>query len=81
MTMRLRSLLALGAGTLALGACGNGSNNSSVPPSSTPVVTAEGKFGTCFATRFDAQADTKATDPVPCTDLPAPSLTTKPNAI
>jgi hypothetical protein len=78
MTHRLRTFLALGVLTLGLAACGgdNPSTPTVVPPA--PVATSESKFGTCFATRFDASPYSKATDPVPCPDLPPLSLTTKP---
>lgn len=78
MTIRMRSLIAV-AGLAGLGACGNGSTNSIpqvVPP--TPVAKVEDQFGACFATRFRADPNSKATDPVPCPDLAPLSLTTKP---
>ena len=83
MTIRIRGFIAVGLAGAALAACGgNGNSNSptpQVPP--VPVATIESKFGSCFATRFDAPANSKATDPVPCPDLAPLSLTTKPNAI
>ncbi len=81
--MTLRSLMTLGAGALVLAACGNGNSTQSPAPTPTPapVASAQSKFGACFATRFDAAPNTKATDPVPCPDLAPLSLTTKPNPI
>ena len=83
MVRRLFPFLAFAG--LAVGLAGCGSNNASAPtpPVVTPPVVAstESKFGTCFATRFDAPPFSKATDPVPCPDLPPVSATTKPNSI
>lgn len=81
MTRRLHPFVALGV--LAIGLAGCGNDNSTPAPVVTPPVVAstESKFGTCFATRFDASPFSKATDPVPCTDLPPLSLTTKPLAL
>ena len=81
MTRRLYPLLVLGS--LAAGVAGCGSNDSTPTTVVTPPVVAstESKFGTCFATRFDASPFSKATDPVPCPDLAPLSLTTKPNPI
>ena len=81
--LTLRSLLTVGAGALVLAACGDGNTTPAPAPTPTPapVATAQSKFGSCFQTRFDAAPNTKATDPVPCPDLPAVSPTIKPNAI
>ena len=84
MTTHLRALLALAVVAGGLAGCGNSNSNSTPPPvvvPPTPVATTESKFGSCFATRFDAPANSKATDPVPCPDLAPLSLTTKPTAI
>lgn len=80
MTRRFLPLVALGGLTIGLAGCGGSSNNSGTPAPVTPPVasSAESKFGSCFATRFDAAPNTKATDPVPCPDLAPLSLTTKP---
>jgi len=82
MTRSLRPLLALSvlAGLAACGSSNNG-NGTPTPPVITPVTKTEDQFGACFATRFRADANTKATDPVPCPDLPPLSLTTKPVAL
>ena len=81
MTRRLRPFLALAALAGGLAGCGDNSNTTTpvVPPA--PVATTESKFGACFATRYDAPANSKATDPVPCPDLPPVSATTTPNNI
>ncbi len=81
MTRRLHPFLVLT--TVAVGLSGCGSGSSTPTPVVTPPVVAstESKFGTCFATRFDASPFSKATDPVPCPDLAPLSLTTKPNPI
>lgn len=83
MISRLYPLLALGGVAIGLAGCGDSNNNTPTPPVVTPPVVAstESKFGTCFATRFDASPFSKATDPVPCPDLPPVSATTKPNPI
>ncbi len=82
MTVRTHGLLALLGLTLGLAACGSGNNTAAPAPVTppTPVATTESKFGTCFAARFDAAPNSKATDPVPCPDLAPLSLTTKPLA-
>lgn len=83
---RVRGLAAIGSLAIVLTACGSG-NNSSAPaptpvitPPPTPVDNPASKFGSCFATRFAADPNTKATDPVPCPDLPPLTLTAKPTA-
>lgn len=83
MLRRLYPFLSLGGLAVGLAACGNSNNNTGTSPVVTPPVVAstESKFGTCFATRFDASPFSKATDPVPCPDLPPVSATTKPNSI
>ncbi len=79
MVCRLRTLLPLSGLSLALACCGSGNNSSTTPVTPpAPVATTESKFGSCFATRFDAAPNSKATDPVPCPDLAPLSLTTKP---
>ncbi len=78
MTNRIYLSLAVLVLPIGLAACG-GDDNSTTPP--TPVASTESKFGSCFATRFDAAPFSKATDPVPCPDLAPLSLTTKPNTI
>lgn len=81
----LRTLLTVTGAAVVLAACGDGNKSSTPAPTPTPtpapVATAQSKFGACFQTRFDAAANTKATDPVPCPDLPPLTLTTKPNAL
>lgn len=82
MTNRLRSLLAAGSMVVMLAGCGGGGSNTPTPtPTPTPVVRPEDQFGNCFATRFRADPNTKATDPVPCPDLPAVTLTAKPASL
>ena len=81
MMLRNRSLLLLGATALALSACGSSNSSTPTPPVTPPVAKVETQFGTCFATRYEAAPNTKATDPVPCPDLPPVSTTTKPAAI
>ena len=77
MNRSLRALLPLAGLSLGLAACGSG-NSSTTTPVTPPVATTESKFGTCFATRYDAPANSTATDPVPCPDLAPLSVTTKP---
>lgn len=80
MIRSLRPLLVLSV--FGLAACGNSNNGgTTAPPVVTPVTKVETQFGGCFATRYQAAPDTKATDPVPCPDLAPLSLTTKPAAI
>ncbi len=80
----VRAVVLVGSLAVTLAACGGGNNSSApapvVPPTPAPV-SPESKFGSCFATRFDAAPNTKATDPVPCPDLPPLTLTIKPNAL
>jgi hypothetical protein len=80
MTMPMRSLVVVAGLALGLAACGS---SKSTTPTPTPVVPpkVEDQFGACFATRYRADPNTKATDPVPCPDLAPLSLTTKPAAI
>lgn len=84
MTRHFYPGLWLGGLGLALAGCGDNNNTASptAPVVTPPVVSStESKFGSCFATRFDAAPFSKATDPVPCPDLPPVSATTKPNSI
>ena len=83
MTHRLRPFIALAVLGVGLAGCGDSSGSNTTPtvPPPAPVASTESKFGSCFATRFDAPANSKATDPVPCPDLPPVSATTKPNNI
>ena len=79
MTTLIRSIVALSVLAAGVSACGgNGGGGSTTPPVITPVTKTEDKLGACFGTRFRADANTKATDPVPCPDLAPLSLTTKP---
>lgn len=79
MTHRLRPLLLVAVLAGGLAACGsNNETPTSTPPAVVPAPKIEDQFGACFATRFRADPNTKATDPVPCPDLPAVSATTKP---
>lgn len=81
MTFRNRSLLAFGVVAFTLSACGDKNNVTPPVPQvtpPTPVAKTEDQFGSCFATRFRADPNSKATDPVPCPDLVPLSLTTKP---
>ena len=80
MTRRLHPFLALAA-LAGLAGCGDNSSTPTTVGPPVPVASIESKFGACFATRFDAPANSKATDPVPCPDLPPVSATTKPNSI
>ncbi len=76
----LRGLVLAGVLGGGLAACGSNSTpNNPVPQVPTPTpVPVEAQFGSCFATRYEAAPNTKATDPVPCPDLPPVSATTKP---
>lgn len=79
MTRFVRSIVALAFAATAISGCGNGGSgkgSSTTPP--TPAAKTEDMLGTCFGTRYRADPNTKATDPVPCTDLSPLSLTTKP---
>ena len=83
-TNRVCAAIAVVLVASGLTACGSGNNSSAPPPvvtpPPTPVDSPQSKFGSCFATRFAADSNTKATDPVPCPDLPPLTLTAKPNA-
>lgn len=79
MTTLIRSIVALSVLAAGVSACGsNGGGGSTTPPVITPANKTEDMLGTCFGTRFRADANTKATDPVPCPDFAPLSLTTKP---
>jgi hypothetical protein len=79
MTRLVRSIAVLAIAAVAVSGCGNGgSNGGSTTPPVTPVTKTEDMLGTCFGTRYRADPNTKATDPVPCSDLSPLSLTTKP---
>jgi len=84
MTIRLRSLLCVGV-LIGLAACGNNGSNPPPPPPvvpPAPVARVEDQFGTaCFAPRYRADPNTKATDPVPCPDLPPVNPAIKPVAL
>ena len=79
--MTLRPLLALGVLAAGLAGCGNSGSTPSQVVSPPVAASTESKFGACFATRYDAPANSKATDPVPCPDLPPVDPTIKPNNI
>lgn len=81
MIVRNRPLLLFGVGTLALSSCGSSNSNTPAPPVVTPTTKVETQFGNCFATRYQAEPYSKATDPVPCPDLPPPNLNAKPASI
>lgn len=81
MTVRNRSVVLLGIVAVALSACGNSGTNSTPQVQAPVVAKTEDQFGSCFAARYQAAPNTKATDPVPCPDLAPVSLTTKPAAI
>lgn len=76
MTM-IRSILALGVVATCLSACGNGNGGGTTPPVVTPAIKTEDQFGAGFGTRYRADPNTKATDPIPGDLIPL-SLTTKP---
>jgi len=82
---RIRALVVAGSLAFVLAACGDGNRSPTTPPvvtpPPTPVVTPQSNFGSCFATRFDAAPNTKATDPVPCPDLAPLTLVAKPIAL
>ncbi len=81
MIFRNRSLVLLGVGGLVLSSCGSGNSNTPTPPVVTPVAKVETQFGNCFATRYEADPYSKATDPVPCPDLAPLNLNAKPAKI
>jgi hypothetical protein len=78
MTRFVRSIAALAFAATAISGCGNGSGGNSSTPPVAPVTKTEDMLGACFGTRYRADPNTKATDPVPCADLSPLSLTTKP---
>lgn len=78
MTRFVRSIVGLAFAATAISGCGNGSGGSSSTTPVTPAAKTEDMLGTCFGTRYRADPNTKATDPVPCPDLAPLSLTTKP---
>ncbi len=79
MISRSRSLGLLGIAAFALASCGNDNKATApTPPVVTPTVKVEAQFGSCFATRFEADPYSKATDPVPCPDLAPLNLSAKP---
>ncbi|QYE34981.1 hypothetical protein KZX46_20015 [Polymorphobacter sp. PAMC 29334] len=78
MTRFVRPIVALAVAAVALAGCGNNGGNSGSTTPVTPVTKTEDMLGTCFGTRYRADPNTKATDPVPCSDLSPLSLTTKP---
>lgn len=62
---------------LALSACGGGSNSIATPPATVGPTSFQDKFGTAFATDFNASSTANAADPAP-TDVPALNLTAEP---
>ncbi len=83
MIIRKRSLALLGIATFALASCGSDNNTTTptAPVVTTPTAKVETQFGNCFATRYEADPYSKATDPVPCPDLAPLNLSAKPASI
>lgn len=82
MTRLTRSILATGVLAAVLSACSdnNVTTTPTTPPVVTPTVRLEDQFGAGFGTRFRADANTRATDPL-AADLGPVSITTDPVTI